>query len=240
MNQPGANSLPPPSIAAVILVPALSEWRAVKAFFNEPPVDHSPFGEYFSAALAGHRCILLNCGWGKVSAAASAQFAIDRWQPRLILNIGTCGGFEGLNQVGEFVLANETLIYDIHERMGNPDEARRFYATPIDLSTLRQPLPGSARIGRLASADQDIDPRLVRLLLEEHEAVAADWESGAIAWVARRNRTPVLILRVVSDLVSEHAGELYNGGDFSARSAEVMMPLLAALPGWLDCALRRE
>jgi len=227
-------------IRAVVLVSANSEWLAVKTHFHEPAVESSPFGEYFYIPIAGVSCILCHGGWGKVSAAGSTQYVIDRWHPRLVLNIGTCGGFEGHINVGEVVLAEETLIYDIHERMGDPQDAIRFYATRIDHSYLRQPFPQAVRVGRLVSADEDIDPGMVAQLRLEYRAVAADWESGAIAWTANRNHTRVLILRVVSDLVSEHAGELYDGGDFDSRAGEVMQSLLRVLPDWIDCATHDE
>ena len=227
-------------VHAVIMVAAHSEWQAVIIHFNEPSIKQSPFGESFSTIIDGHRCVFLQGGWGKVSAAAATQYAIDHWQPQLILNLGTCGGFEGRNKVGEIVLADETIIYDIHERMGDPEAARRFYASHIDLSWLRQPLPNNIRVGLIASADEDIDPALVQHLVGHHQAIAADWESGAIAWVAQRNRTRVLILRVVSDLVGSQTGELYGEGDFNSRSLEVMPPLLAALPDWLERAFQSE
>lgn len=220
-----------------ILISALSEWTTAKTFFPKSEIQSSPFGEYFLHEIDGVSCALLHGGWGKVSAAASTQYAINRWHPRLIINLGTCGGFEGHIKVGDVVLADETMIYDIHERMGDPDEALRFYTTRIDLSYLSGPFPQVVRLGRLISADEDIDPGRVTRLRQEFGAVAADWESGAIAWTARRNNTPVLILRAVSDLVGENGGELYAGGDFSSRAAMVMRPLLDALPGWIRCAI---
>lgn len=226
--------------SAVVLVSAHEEWAVVKSHFSKPAVERSPFGEFFYIIIEGIRCAFLQGGWGKVSAAASTQFAIDRWHPRLLINLGTCGGFEGHINVGEVVLADETMIYDIHERMGDPQEALRFYTTRIDLSYLHGPFPHAVRIGRLASADEDIDPEMVSRLRIEHGALAADWESGAIAWTARRNGTAVIILRAVSDLVSETGGELYAGGDFGSRAGEVMLPLLQALPRWIDCAIQEK
>ncbi len=79
---------------------------------------------------------------------------------------------------------------------------------------------------------------MVNRLRQEFGALAADWESAAIAWTAHRNDTPLIILRAVSDLVSETGGELYNGENFGNRAAEVMRPLLRALPGWIRCALQ--
>jgi adenosylhomocysteine nucleosidase len=65
--------------------------------------------------------------------------------------------------------------------------------------------------------------------------IAGDWESGAIAWVAARNRTRCLILRAVSDLVSAQRGEVYGNLElFQARTKEVMKKLVGSLPGWIE------
>ena len=61
-----------------------------------------------------------------------------------------------------------------------------------------------------------------------------DWESGAIAWVARRNGTRVLILRGVTDLVSGQGGEAYGKVEvFEQGTARVMKALFEGLQGWL-------
>lgn len=225
-------------ISIAVIVSARAEWAVTREVFNDPVVESSPLGAYFTTHLAGTDCLLFHGGWGKVAAAASAQYVIDRWQPRLVVNLGTCGGFDGLVDVGEVILVNETVIYDIYERMVDPLAALAHYATRIDLTSFRQPYPQEVRIGRLISADQDIDPAMVAVLAADFSAVAADWESGAIAWTAARNNTRVLILRAVSDLVSAEDGELYRQGDFKDRAREVMLPLLRALPAWLNCTFQ--
>jgi len=78
--------------------------------------------------------VFLHGGWGKIAAAASAQYAIDRWHPALLVNLGTCGGFAGRVEVGDVVLVERTVVYDIIERMGDPREAIADYATTLDLS----------------------------------------------------------------------------------------------------------
>lgn len=221
----------------VVIISAGAEWKTALSEYNHPVVTPSPIGDHFIARLADRNCLFFHGGWGKVSAAAGTQYIIDHWQPDLIMNIGTCGGFEGLVGVGEVILASETVIYDIIERMGDPREALDHYTTHIDLSFLRKPYPHPVKIGRLVSADQDIDPTMVTSLSTEFSTVAADWESGAIAWTATRNNTRVLILRTVSDLVSPAGGELYDQGDFYDRAREVMLPILRSLPAWIECAL---
>jgi adenosylhomocysteine nucleosidase len=65
--------------------------------------------------------------------------------------------------------------------------------------------------------------------------VAADWESGAIAWVAKRNGVHCLILRGVTDLVSVGGGEAYgNIGLFLKNTKSVMKTLIDQLPAWLE------
>jgi adenosylhomocysteine nucleosidase len=224
-------------IGAAVIFSARAEWLAAREFFTGLTLSTSPLGEFFRTRLAGRDCVLFHGGWGKVAAAASAQYIIDRWQPQAVINLGTCGGFEGSVNKGEVLLVNETLIYDIHERMGDAQDALDAYNTHIDLSYLQQPYPQQVRVGRLISADQDIDPALVSTLISRHATVAADWESGAIAWTAARNDTRVLILRAVSDLVSPAGGDLYHQGDFTESTREVLLPVLKALPDWISCAL---
>ena len=61
-----------------------------------------------------------------------------------------------------------------------------------------------------------------------------DWESGAIAWVAKRNRTPLLIMRGVSDLVSLERGEAEgNGALWVENTRRVMAVLVTNLPKWM-------
>lgn len=220
----------------VILISAKAEWVAAMQYFHQPPVETSPFGPFFQMQLGRREAVLFFGGWGKIAAAASAQYVIDRWHPSLVINLGTCGGLEDKTRVGEILLVDKTLVYDIYERMGDPAQALAHYTTQIDLSYLSEPYPQVVRRSQLVSADQDIDPDLVHKLVDEFDAVAADWESGAIAWTAHMNKVPCLILRAVSDLVDPMGGEIYESEEFKDRAENVMLPLLRALPNWIRCA----
>jgi adenosylhomocysteine nucleosidase len=61
-----------------------------------------------------------------------------------------------------------------------------------------------------------------------------DWESGAIAWVAKRNATPLLILRGVTDLVSFEKGEAQgNEALFVENAKRVIQELIRDLSKWM-------
>lgn len=220
----------------VILISANSEWRVVKNYYQPAAILPSPYGEWFAHEIDDRPLVFVQGGWGKISAAASAQFAMDRWQPDLLINLGTCGGLDGRVDRGEVLLASHTLVYDIIEQMTDPEEAIRFYSVDLDLSWLRQPYPLEVHRGRLLSADRDILAADIPELVSRYDAIAADWESGAIAWVASRNRVRCLILRGVSDIVGIGGGEAYgNHSVFAAGTQQVMTRLLDSLPGWLHC-----
>ncbi|MCX8025906.1 MAG: hypothetical protein N3A60_11960 [Thermanaerothrix sp.] len=223
---------------SVVIISAQAEWAVVRDVYSALNIEATPFGECGEVMIEGFKVILMHGGWGKIAAAASAQYALDRWQPRLLVNLGTCGGLAGQVRKGEILLVEQTLVYDICERMGDPQEALDFYTTQLDLSWAGETLPLPVRRVRLLSADHDLDPVEVPLLRERFRAVAADWESGAIAWVAARNHCRCLILRGVSDLVDEMHGEAYAAFSVFQRGVEtVMRTLLATLPAWLSLGL---
>lgn len=219
----------------VTLVSANAEWRVVKDLYPGLFWQKSPFGEFADLELAACDLTFFHGGWGKISAAATAQYVIDRFAPDLLVNLGTCGGIAGRIQIGTVILVEKTIVYDIVEQMGDSSDALAHYTTNLDLSWLGGECPSPAMRGILLSADRDIVPEDTLMLIEKYDAVAADWESGAIAWVAQRNGVRCLILRGVSDLVGAEGGEAYGSmGLFEARTQAVMSVLIRQLPDWLS------
>jgi adenosylhomocysteine nucleosidase len=226
---------------AVVMISANSEWRVVRELHPSLEIQLSPYGEFANfdlqlSTLDLQPLTLFHGGWGKISAAATAQYAIDRFKPDLLINLGTCGGFAGRIETGTIILVERTLVYDIIEQMGDGAAAIEHYSTDIDLSWLDGgwKTKGGIVRGLLVSADRDIVVEDIPMLIEKYGAVAADWESGAIAWVAQKNNTRLLILRAVSDLVGGDGGEAYGNIDlFHERTKTVMRELFRQLPKWL-------
>jgi adenosylhomocysteine nucleosidase len=219
----------------LVLISANAEWRVVKELYPALDLKQSPFGEAAGLNLGGHGVILFHGGWGKISAAATTQYVIDHYQPDILVNLGTCGGFDGRIDTGTIILVDRTLVYDIIEQMGDGADAINHYASSLDLSWLSPKVPHPILRGLLVSADRDIIVDDIPMLIEKFGAVAADWESGAIAWVARKNKIPLLILRAVSDLVGGDGGEAYGNIElFHDRTKSVMRKLFNQLPDWLN------
>jgi len=231
----------PPDV--IVLISADAEWKAVRELYPKTEMQRSPFGEWFMPHFVGQEtgqlppCIFFHGGWGKISAAASTQYAIDRWQPRLLVNLGTCGGFEGAIEPGAVILVKRTVVYDIVERMGDLQEHIRHYACDLDLSWLDFDLIPAVQTNVLVSGDRDLAPEDLAELRSRYGAVAGDWESGAIAWVAQKNGVRCLILRAVSDLVGGEGSPAYSNLKYFQRSSAVLMRrLVEQLPKWLRAA----
>lgn len=233
----------------IIIISANSEWRAVRQLFPDAKIETSPYGEFFllnPGKLIGFNqesdnqsrtsdLLFFHGGWGKISAAGSTQYLIDRWQPDFLVNLGTCGGFADRIERGTIILVEKTIVYDIIEQMGDFEAHIAHYTTDIDLSWLTRQPPIPVWRGLIVSADRDLMVDDLPELIRRYNAVAGDWESGAIAWIAARNGVRLLILRGVSDLVGPSGGEVYGDLEtFHEAAMYIMEKLVNSLPGWLE------
>jgi adenosylhomocysteine nucleosidase len=217
----------------VVLVSASTEWQALKAAIADPDIQPTPYGESFLHQVASQVVTFFHAGWGKAASAGAMQYICDHLAPRLVVNLGTCGGFEGLVEQGQVILVERAFMYDIIELMGEFGSVPAYYTTDLDLGWLPAALPHPARRGVIASADSDLHPDKIPQL-QASGAIAADWESAALAWVAHKNGVPLLILRAVSDLVGAGGGEAYGDHDlYKERTRAIMLQLLEQLPDWI-------
>ncbi|MEO8971583.1 MAG: hypothetical protein ABI406_08305 [Ktedonobacteraceae bacterium] len=222
----------------VVLISATTEWLVTRIMFFDVERYTSPLGEWFELEIdiadTSEKVVFFHGGWGKIAAAASTQYVIDHWSPSLLINLGTCGGFAGEIEKGAIILAEQTVVYDIVEQIGDQTTAITHYSTKLDLSWLGDAHPFPVQRTLLISADRDLVMKEIPDLKTTYGAVAGDWESGAIAYIATRNNVRCLILRGVSDVVSETHGEAYDNYALFVESATgIMQQLITSLPEWL-------
>ena len=218
----------------VVIISAITEWNAVKEVLSPVEIQVTPYGERFEATLDENTFTFFHAGWGKAASAGAMQYVVDHFSPELTINLGTCGGFDGEVELGDIILVERTFLYDIVELMGDFGSVPDYYASALDLGWIPEPHPYPVRRGILASADSDLLPEKIPQL-KAQGAIAADWESAALAWVAQKNGARLLILRAVSDLVSEKGGEAYDNIElFKERTKGIMHHLLGQLAGWVE------
>jgi len=215
----------------VILVCSDFEWKVVRGRFKEEILKESPYGNWFVHDPAKNKntrkVIWLKSGWGKIGSAGATQYVINKWNPDLIINIGTCGGFRGKIDLYEIVLIKKTIVYDMNDFIGTVGKSIKYYTTNIHLSWLKNrtflKLPKEVMV----TGDQDLAPERLPELYEKYKGVVGDWESGSISWICKMNGTKLLILRGVSDLVGSDNNPAYNEDekDF-LKGVKIVMPKL--------------
>ena len=166
-------------------------------------------------------------------ATLTAWLLLQSCRPDLLINAGTCGGFERRGgSIGQAYLASGTLLY--HDRQipipgfHEQGEGR--------IETL--PAAGIAKLlgipTGVVSSGVSLTARPDELaFLERENVIAKDMEATAIGAVARDLGTPLLVLKAVTDLVDHpepsHEAFLRNLASTTGRLTDHLETLLRFL-----------
>jgi 5'-methylthioadenosine nucleosidase len=157
---------------------------------------------------------------GTETATLVAHLAIRSLRPRLVINAGTCGGFESRGAtIGAIYVPHRYLFHD--QRVALPrfgDFARSVIDADAPLAAGGTAAPDSdprapASVAALVGASRgtlatgsSLDATADEMALFEREGVVAkDMEGAAIARVCRDLRTPLVAVKAVTDMVDHKA-----------------------------------
>ena len=166
--------------------------------------------------INGKNCVVAVCGIGKVFAALCAQTMILRYSPSLIINSGVAGGLHHSLRVCDVTVATSLVQHDMDtSAIGGP----KGLISGINIINIPTDKEATARLtaaaencginvinGVIATGDKFIasdDDK--KSIVDNFSAIACEMEGGAIAHVCYVNKTPVCVMRAISD-----------GGDDSA------------------------
>ena len=144
-------------------------------------------------------------GIGKVNAAAATQYAIDRFSPERIINVGVAGGIDPKMNVADVFEVVKCFQCDFdlslinHTPKGTPDE----YTTPwFELEPLCV-LPSVLNLPKASVATGDFfanDNGDRGYVYDVMGATLREMELGAIAHVCKRAGVKCSALKAVSDV----------------------------------------
>ena len=165
--------------------------------------------------------ILSTTGVGKVSAAMTTQHLIDRFQPSAILFTGLAGALNPTYEIGDLILADRCIQYDIDaSELGFPagtipyTEYHTFTPNTALLKLARQiETAHTLHTGTILTGDQFMthDKRArYQTLLDQFKGDAIEMEGAALAHVCTHNHIPFLILRTISDKANEAASHDFS------------------------------
>lgn len=197
-----------------------------------------------SADGAEASIVLLTTGIGTAAAASVTSWALAQFQPRVVLNVGSCGGLAADISVGTVVVGTE-YAYSIADATAFgyapgqvPGAPPRFISTAVNESGVQEIVQlcevssVAARAGLMIAGDAFVTAPLAEPMREKFPgAVSADMESTALAHACALHGIPFLAVRAVSDLCSPRANEEFHLGvgvaaAHSAAAARAALPLV--------------
>lgn len=143
---------------------------------------------------------LIISGIGKVSAALSTQLLIDKYNPSAILNFGTTGGMNNSVKVLEYYLVDKCCQYDFD--LTELEDVPLGYIQEYDTVFFKAntdkidflPTSSLASADKFTNKDQDIKT------INDLGCSICDMEGAAIAQVCTSNKTPLYIVKGISDV----------------------------------------
>lgn len=228
-----------------------SEFEQLAKQLTEVQTCQSGPFQYISGRAGMQTVILLQCGIGKVNAAAGAVELIQHFAPDCLISTGVAGGIDTRVGVMDVVVGRQIVYHDVWCGMGNvygqiqgmpPRFASHDSLLTCALSIAKNRdtnygIPSGMHIhsGLICTGDQFITERTELDAIKQKfpEGLAVDMESGAIAQVCCLYHVPFLSFRIISDTpgVDKHIEQYENfWGEMADRSFRITELFLSALP----------
>lgn len=173
---------------------------------------------FYQGTFAGQEIILLQSGIGKVNAALGTTILLNDFQPDVVINTGSAGGFNKELDVGDIVISTEVRYHDVDAtgfgyEYGQVPKMPAAYKADEQLMKLAEYTAEKATNahhiaqGLIATGDSFMsDPERAQFVTSKFpDLQAADMEAGAIAQVCHRFETPFVVIRALSDTADGEA-----------------------------------
>lgn len=227
------------------IITAMSSEQKQLANQLENPTERKegPF-TYTEGTIKNNTIILMQCGIGKVNAAAGAVEMIRNFAPDCIISTGVAGGIDSCLNVMDVVVSSRIVYHDVWCGEGNAygqiqglplyftgNETLFQCAISLDTET-------AIHGGLICSGDKFITDRqeLETIKANFPEGLAVDMESASIAQVCHLYEVPFISFRIISDTpgAEKHLEQYKNFWEEMAdRSFHVTEAFLKALPNKL-------
>lgn len=158
------------------------------------------------------KCVVMECGVGKVNAAMGAEFMICSYNPDIVLNVGVAGSLDENINIGDIVVATDCIQHDfdisafLHRKKGEIPGINevKITCTPEIVLKLEQCAKEFDNInfhsGIILTGDQFIESSEKSSRLKaEFGGIACEMEGASIAQVCFLNGVKFGITRAISD-----------------------------------------
>ncbi|CAM3516361.1 5'-methylthioadenosine/S-adenosylhomocysteine nucleosidase [Vibrio aerogenes CECT 7868] len=171
---------------------------------------------YFTGQINGIDVVLLQSGIGKVAASVGTALLLELYQPDIVINTGSAGGFDASLTMGDVVISTEVRHHDAdltafgyeQGQMAGQPAAFAADAKLIDLAekALTQGNHHAVR-GLICTGDTFVCKPERQAFIREHfpQVIAVEMEAAAIAQTCYQFGTPFVVVRAISDVADKES-----------------------------------
>jgi len=184
---------------------------------------------FFAGQLNGVEVVLLQSGIGKVAAAIGTTILLDEYQPDVVINTGSAGGFDSSLNLGDVVISTEVRHHDAdvtafgYEMGQMAQQPAAFLADKKLMNVAEQALEQMedkhAVRGLICTGDAFVCTAERQAFIRTHfpSVIAVEMEASAIAQTCHQFNVPFVVVRAISDVADKE----------SPMSFEEFLPLAA-------------
>ena len=215
----------------------IKELRAQLTNANEENIANMIF---YSGKINDHEVVLVRAGIGKVQAGVTTAFLIENFKVDAVINSGSAGGIGTGLAVGDLVLSTGAAYHDASATVFGykpgqlPQQPQIFEADQELLQAVSEAASQAGlqvKPGLIVTGDQFVSSQAQIAAIKEiyPQALCCEMEGAAVAQVAYQFDKPFLIVRAMSDVGDEDAGQSFDEFiiDAGKKSAQMILNLLA-------------
>lgn len=173
--------------------------------------------EYTAGTYEGKEVVLLKSGIGKVNAAMSTTILLEKYQPDVVINTGSAGGFDPALTVGAVVISDEVRHHDVDVtvfgyEIGQMAGMPAAYKSDEKLMAIAKEAveevgEHQAAVGLICSGDVFMaDPVRVESVRQQFPTMkACEMEAAGVAQVCYQFGTPFVVIRALSDIAGKQS-----------------------------------
>lgn len=219
------------------------EVELLRSKIESPIVKIIGHCEFIEGQIGEHKVILVKSGIGKVNAAVATTLLLQTYEPNLVLNTGSAGGFLATLEVGTVVISDEVRHHDVdvtvfgYEHGQVPNLPSAFIADEKLVQLAKEATEEigehAYKIGLIASGDAFMsDPVRVEWVRELFPTmIAAEMEAAGVAQVCHQFGTPFVVIRALSDIAGKESSISFD--DFlpvaARHSTAIVLRVLSKL-----------
>lgn len=227
-----------------IITAMSSEQRQLANQLTEKTERSEGAFNYIEGKIRNNSVVLMQCGIGKVNAAAGTVELIRNFAPDCIISTGVAGGIDTCLNVMDVVASRQIVYHDVWCGEGNAygqiqglplffSGNDTLYDCALSLDT-ETPIHG----GLICTGDKFITDanELKDIKRNFPEGLAVDMESAAIAQICYLYKVPFISFRIISDTpgAEQHLEQYKNfWGEMADRSFHITETFLKSLPNKL-------